>query len=83
MHIPEYDEKFMSQFDAKVYAKNMKKAHVEVAYFYTSNCLGITYWPTETGHFHKNIKAQGRDLVKELIDALNEDGIQPYGKAVQ
>ena len=77
MHIPEYDPAFLSKFDAKVYAKNMKKAHVEIAYIYTSNCLGTCYWPTKTGHFHENIKAQGRDLVQELIDALNAENIQP------
>ncbi len=75
MHIPEYDEKFLSEFDCKKYVDNLKKANVEVAYIYTSSCLGICYWPTTVGHMHTGLN--GRDIIKELTTECRKNGILP------
>ena len=75
MHISEQDEAFLSEFDVKKYVDNLVKSGTEVAYLYTSNCLGLCYWQTKVGHTHKNIG--DRDLVGELVKECKERGITP------
>ena len=75
MHISEYDERFLSKFDPVHYVQNLKKAHVQTAYIYTSNCLGVSFFPTKIGHPHNNLN--GRDLVAEVIDECNKNDIMP------
>lgn len=75
MHIPEYDERFLSEFDPVKYVDNLKRANVEVAYLYTSSCLGICYWPTAIGHMHTGLK--GRDIISELMAECKKQGILP------
>ena len=75
MHISEYEEEFFSKFDAKQYVANLKKAQVELAYIYTNNCLGVSLWPTKVGHQHKGLK--GKDIVAELMQECEKNGIMP------
>lgn len=65
MHIADWDDRFMSEFDPKKYADMMKLGEVDTAIIYASSCLGICYWPTKVGHMHNGLK--GRDIVGEVI----------------
>ena len=73
MHIPDWDERFLSEFSPERYAEMMALAGVDAAEIYASSCLGLCYWPTEVGFRHRQL--HGRDLLGETIAACRERGI--------
>jgi len=73
MHIDDWDEKFLSQFDPKEYVEMQALAEVQTVIFYASSNVGICYYPTKIGHMHNGIK--GRDVLKEVIDLSHEKGM--------
>jgi len=73
MHIDDWDEKFLSQFNSKEYVEMQALAEVQTVIFYASSNVGICYYPTKIGHMHKGIK--GRDILKEVIDLSHEKGM--------
>lgn len=73
MHIPDWNERFFSQFDSKRYIELMKLAQVDAVYFYTSSCVGLTNYPTKANKMHKGLK--GRDVVREITTLAKEEGM--------
>jgi hypothetical protein len=73
MHIPDWDDEFLSCFSPEVYADAMAVAKVDTALLYAGNCLGICFWPTKVGHMHASLK--GRDICLETYHALRNRGI--------
>lgn len=73
MHIPDWDERFLSQFDSKRYIELMKLAQVDAIYFYTNSCVGLTNFPTKADKMHKGLK--GRDIVREITTLTKEAGL--------
>lgn len=73
MHIEDWDEKFLSQFDPKEYVKMLKLANVTTAMIYANSHVGYCYWPTKTGHMHKGIER--KDVLGEIIDLCHREGI--------
>lgn len=47
MHIEDWDEKFLSQFDPKKYVELLKVANVTTAMIYANSHVGYCYWPTK------------------------------------
>lgn len=76
MHIPNGEGNF-EQFDADVYADNMKAAGVDMAYVYSSNCLGLCLYPTKIGIRHEI--ANKRDIFGETVSALRKRGMGVVG----
>ncbi len=74
MHIPDWDESFMSRFSAEEYAEMMALAKVDTAEIYAGSCLGLCYWPTKVGYQHRQLK--GRDLLAETVFACQKRGIR-------
>lgn len=73
MHIPDWDERFLSELDPQAYVDLMTLARVDTAMIYADSCLGICYWPTPIGHMHRGI--QGRDVLGEIVAGCRERGI--------
>jgi len=73
MHIEDWDERFLSQFDPATYVRMLKIAKVKSAMIYANSHVGYSYWPTKTGHMHKGIK--GRDVLGEIIALCHREGI--------
>ncbi len=73
MHIPDWDERFLSRLDPEQYVKLLRTAQVDTAMVYSSSCLGICYWPTQVGYMHTGI--QGRDVLGEIIHGSHEAGL--------
>ncbi|GGD72673.1 alpha-amylase family protein [Paenibacillus nasutitermitis] len=73
MHIPDWDEQFMSRYDADRYAALLQLARVDTVMIPASSCLGISYWPTSDGHMHNGLK--GKDLIGEVIAKCKEAGM--------
>lgn len=74
MHIPDTDPEFMTKFDPEKYAELMKLGGVDLAEFYTGNCLGMCFFPTKVGHMHQGLG--GRDITRETLDAIEKRGMQ-------
>ena len=53
MHIPDWDDAFLSEFSAEKYAEMMKLAGIDAAEIYGSSCLGLSTWPTKVGYPHR------------------------------
>lgn len=73
MHIADWDEGFMSQFDPVTYVDMLTLSDVDTAIIYAGSCLGICYWPTKIGHMHLGLK--GRDIIEELINECQDRGL--------
>lgn len=73
MHIPDWDGAFLADFDPVDYVDRLVEARVEVAYLYATSCLGICYWPTQSGHQHASL--HGRDILGERITECRRRGI--------
>lgn len=69
-HIPDVG----SEFDAKVFAATMKRAHVNSVTVFAKCHHGMCYYPTQTGVSHPAIGT--RDLLGEQIEALHREGIR-------
>ncbi len=73
MHIPDWDEAFLSKYDPQNYVDMLELAQVDTAYIYTTSCLGLCYWPTKLGKMHAGLK--GRDIVGEVFSLCKHRGI--------
>jgi len=73
MHIPDWNEDFLSEFKPENYAEMLELAQVDTAIIYASSCLGISYWPTKVGHSHASMR--GRDFLTETITACKKKNL--------
>ncbi len=74
MHIPDWNDEFLRDFDPENYADMMQLAGIDTAEIYSSSCLGLCFWPTKTAFPHR-IVTKGRDLLGETIQACKKRGI--------
>lgn len=73
IHIPDWDDMFLSRIDVERYVGLLKRSQVDTTLIYTISCLGICNWPTPYGHMHNGLK--GRDLFGELVAECRKQGI--------
>ena len=66
MHIPDWDEKFLSQFDPDEYVAALVQSRAQSVVCYAQSHTGLFNYPTKVGQQHRGLK--GRDLVQELTD---------------
>jgi hypothetical protein len=73
MHIPDWDDRFLSRYDPVAYADLCVSAGADAVMVYCNSHAGLSYWPTGVGQVHGNLG--GRDLVGETVELLHERGI--------
>jgi hypothetical protein len=73
MHITDWDEKFLSEFDPKAYVDLLELAQVSAAMVYANSHVGNCYWPTKVGHMHEGLKR--RDILGEIIELCHQRGM--------
>ena len=73
MHIPDWDEAFLSRYDPEDMAEQYQRANLDAVMFYCQSHVGLCYWPTRTGKMHAGLK--GRDVVGELLGCLKKRNI--------
>ena len=73
MHIPDWDEKFLSQFDPDEYVARLVTSRAQSIVCYAQSHVGLFNYPTRIGQQHRGLK--GRNLVKELIERCHAHGI--------
>ncbi|MBL7176028.1 MAG: beta-galactosidase trimerization domain-containing protein [Desulfobacteraceae bacterium] len=73
MHIEDWDERFLSEYDPEKYVEMLTTANVNTAMIYANSHVGLCYWPTKSGQMHKNLK--GRDILGEVINLCHGKGM--------
>jgi hypothetical protein len=73
MEVPDWDKRFLRQFDPIAKADLYARAGAESVMFSCKALTGLCFWPTEVGAMHPGIG--GRDVVGETATALAERGI--------
>ncbi|WP_027294490.1 alpha-L-fucosidase [Robinsoniella sp. KNHs210] len=71
MHIEDWNEEFLSQYDPKKYFELLKKAEITAPMIYVQSHVGLCYWPTKTGIMHKAFHGK-EDMVKQVFDMCRE-----------
>ncbi len=78
MHIDEWDESFLSAFDADDYHTYLKETQTDAAMLYLQSHVGLCYYPTKSGKMHNALIGR-EDVVKRLVDKCRADGIAVVG----
>ena len=73
MHITDWDDRFLSEFDPKTYVDMLVLSKVKSAVVYAHSHVGLCHFPTEVGYTHKGLK--GRNILGEVIDLCHQNGI--------
>jgi hypothetical protein len=73
MHIPDWDEKFLSQFDAGEYVQRLVTSRAQSIVCYAQSHVGLFNYPTKIGQPHRGLK--GRDIVAEMIEGCHRENI--------
>ena len=78
MHIEDWDEQFLSQFDPADYFANLQRAHIQSPMLYLQSHVGHCYWPTETGHMHSAFQSEPGKM-RRLAQLCKDAGMHPVG----
>lgn len=71
MHIPN-GEGYLGKFDPVRYAENVKRSGATAAYIYSTNCLGLRFYPTNIGMRHKEAE---RDIFGQTVAECRKRGL--------
>lgn len=77
MHISDYKEEFLSEFNSEEYISMLKRTNARSAVVYAHSHVGYCLYPTKTGKMHPNLK--GRDIFGEVCRRCNEENIAVVG----
>lgn len=73
MHIPDWDEQFLSKFDPDRYVDALVASRAQSIVCYAHSHVGLFNYPTKVGQQHKGLK--GRNIVQEMIDRCHAKDI--------
>jgi hypothetical protein len=73
MHIPDWDENFLSEFDPDQYVSMLVRSRAQSVVCYCQSHVGLFNYPTQVGKQHGAWK--GRNVLHELIDRAHQNGI--------
>lgn len=74
MHVNDWDESFLSQFDPEALADCIIASNSNAAMMYVQSHYGYSYWPTKTGEIHPGLRGK-EDAFKRLFDRLHQGGV--------
>ncbi len=78
MHINDWDDSFLSQFDIDEYYNNLKTGNIRTAMIYLQSHVGLCNFPTKVGTMHKAFTGR-EDTMKKLIKKCRDGGISVVG----
>jgi len=73
MHIPDWDPRFLSEFDADRYVEALVRSRAQSIVCYAHSHVGLFNYPTKIGQQHGGLK--GRDIVAEMIERCHRRDI--------
>ncbi len=77
MHIDDWSEEFLAEFDPEKYLECLKTAQIQTAMIYLHSHVGLCYWDSPSGRVHKSFKAENK--IRKLIDLCHGEGITVVG----
>jgi hypothetical protein len=72
MHIPDWDERFLRDFDPAEMARLCAAAGADAVMVYCNSHTGLCNWPARTGRMHPGLG--GRDVLGEMLGELRSRG---------
>ena len=78
MHIEDWNDEFLSEFDIDEYFKNIKAAHIQSAMIYLQSHVGYCYYPTKVGKVHKAFVGREYDM-KKIVKKIKDSGMDTIG----
>ncbi len=73
MHISDWDDRFLSQFDPRQYVQMLLKSRAQSIVCYCQSHTGLFNFPTQVGRQHRGLR--GRNILKEMINGCDDHGI--------
>ncbi len=73
MHIPDWDDEFLSEFNADTYVDMLVKARAQSIVAYAQSHVGLFNYPTKVGQQHRGLK--GRNILAEVIERCHKHQI--------
>lgn len=73
MEIPAWEDRFLADYDPVAMADLYARAGASSVMFACKTLSGVCFWPTAVGRTHP--RTEGRDLVGETVEALEQRGI--------
>jgi hypothetical protein len=73
MHITDWNDAFLSEFDPKTYVEMLRLAQVKSSVVVAQSHVGIANFATEVGRAHRAMKE--RPYLREVIDLCHQNGI--------
>ena len=73
MHITDWNEEFLSQFDPDEYVRILKLSQVQSAVVYAHSHVGLCNFPTKVGQTHRGM--QGKDHLARVIEQCHKHDI--------
>ena len=67
MHIDDWNDEFLSQFDTDAYVNNLINAKVQNAMIYLQSHVGLCNFPTQVGTMHKAF-INKENTIRELAE---------------
>lgn len=74
MHIEDWSDEFLSEYDPELYFNALKKAQITAPMIYVQSHVGLCYWPTKSGVIHRAFIGK-EDQIKRLFDLCHQDGM--------
>ena len=78
MHIADWDEEFLSQFNADEYYNNLVQAKIQSPMIYLQSHTGLCHYPTKSGKTHAFFQKNPR-MINDLIDKCQKGGMKVVG----
>ena len=78
MHIADWDEEFLSQFNEEDYYNNLVQAKIQSPMIYLQSHTGLCHYPTKSGKTHAHFAKHPRAL-NNLIDKCKAGGMKVVG----
>ena len=78
MHIADWDEAFLSKFNADDYYNNLVTAKIQSPMIYLQSHTGLCHYPTRSGKTHEFFKKNPR-ILNELIEKCQKGGMKVVG----
>jgi hypothetical protein len=76
MHIEDWDDEFLLEFNPDDYFENIKKAHINAPMIYVQSHVGLCYWPTKSGVMHNSFK-NNSDKIRRVFELCRNEGMHP------
>ncbi|MDW7657982.1 MAG: hypothetical protein SCM11_12505 [Bacillota bacterium] len=73
MHIDDWDETFLSEFDPDQYFDCLRRAHIQSPMIYLQSHVGLCNWDTQSGRTHRAFRDDNK--VRRLIDLCHGAGM--------